>query len=72
MSAENPDYLWPVMKPRNGSAEAIEEMNAKMVLFHPALDSTRRENHQVMHDAHDVVQADVSVSELFRRVLSQP
>jgi len=65
------DPLWPVMKPRNGSADAIEEMNARMMLFHPALETTRRKNHKVMHDAHDVVQKDVSVSELFRRIISQ-
>jgi hypothetical protein len=69
---EHPDHYWTVAKPRNGSARAIEEMNAKMMAFHPALHATRREDHQVLHDAHNVLQEDFSISELFRRTLSQP
>ena len=69
---EHNDQTWTVVKPRNGSARAIEEMNAKLMAFHPALHETRRDHHQVLHDAHNVLQEDFSVAELFRRTLSQP
>jgi hypothetical protein len=66
------DPLWPVMKPRNGDAEAVQEMNAKMVLFHPVLTQTRKDDHKLMHVSHKIVQRDVSITELFRRIISQP
>lgn len=65
------DQYWLVVKPRNGSQEAVEEMNAKMMAFHPALHEVRRADHKVLHDARDVLQKDYSVSELFRRIISQ-
>lgn len=66
--SELSDPLWPVVKPRNGEADAIQEMNAKMVCFHPALERTRRADNKLLHAAHAVVQNDFSVAELFRRM----
>lgn len=67
-----PDPLWPVMKPRCGNADAIEEMNARMLAFHPALDATRKADHQIVHYAKAVMERDTSVAELFRRIISSP
>lgn len=65
------DPLWPVMKPRNGDEDAVREMNAKMILYHPALEPTRRKHNHLMHECHEIVQRNFSVAELFRRTLNQ-
>lgn len=68
-----PDPYWTVCKPRNGSERAIEEMNAKLMSFHPAL---REHNHFGDPDSRRhtraIVDGDFSVAELFRSILSRP
>ena len=64
------DPLWPVVKPRSADAGAIEEMNAKMLAFHPALEDTRRADHTVAHYAKAVMERDTSIAELFRQIIT--
>jgi hypothetical protein len=66
------DYLEPVMKPRNGEPSAIEEMNARMMLFHPAMREVVREDQELRNAMHKIVSRDVSVGELFRSIISRP
>lgn len=49
------DEVWTVAKPRNGSHDAVQEMNAKMMAWHPALERTRDDDHSVLRDAYDVL-----------------
>lgn len=64
------DPYWPVMKPRSGEPNAIEEMNARMIAFHPSLHQVRRDTPKLLQDARDVMDKDVSVADLFRRIIS--
>jgi hypothetical protein len=64
------DQLWSVVKPRCGTADAIEEMNAKMLAFHSALHSTRKSDPRLVHYAKAVMERDISAAELFRSIIS--
>lgn len=65
------DYYSTVFKPRDGSAEAIAEMNAKMMIWHPALSDVRRNDRKVMYDAKEVLEGNYSIANMFQSIVEK-
>lgn len=65
------DYLWPVIEPRNGSTDAVSEMNAKWLAYAP--DSPARQDHELFQYAKRIVfdEGDISLANIFRCMIRE-
>lgn len=53
------------------TADRINEMNSKMLLFHPALEDERRGNPELCRQCFDHLSGDVSIAALFESIVER-